>query len=157
MTLDRELEFAVGLAPAAVTCRPAGPDDGGSVLRLYEEWGYGGGIAAGDVLRVLDAGSCVVGVVRLTREHAHTVLRGMYVSPAWRGRGLGRLLLRDSVAQLGGDAYCLPYAHLEGFCRQAGFESCPDTDAPAFLRDRVAAYRWTGKSYLIMRRKHIRD
>ncbi|WP_051229309.1 GNAT family N-acetyltransferase [Paludibacterium yongneupense] len=151
MTLDREDAVATSVL-ADFTCRPARPDDFASVVRLYEEWGYGGRVEADDVMTVLEAGARVIGVVRLACDHDCTVLRGMYICPAWRGRGLGRQLLLQAVAGVSRDIYCLPYAHLEAFYRQAGFEICSEGEAPAFLRERVAAYRWTGKSYLIMHR-----
>lgn len=135
------------------TIRVARPEEHARVLRTYEAWGYGGGVQPDDRVYLAEAGGELVGIVRRTREHGVAMLRGMQVAPEWRGRGVGRRLLRALVAELGAEeCFCVPYTHLVAFYGAAGFEKIPEENAPPFLRYRIAGYRTRGLDVLIMRR-----
>jgi GNAT superfamily N-acetyltransferase len=135
------------------TIRIARPEEHARALATYEAWGYGGGVQPDDVVYLAETGGELVGIVRRTREHEVTMLRGMQVAPEWRGRGIGRQLLRALVADLGTDeCLCVPYTHLTSFYGAAGFVEIPEENAPPFLRYRVAGYRTRGLSVLVMRR-----
>lgn len=135
------------------TIRIARAEEHARVLQTYEAWGYGGGVQPEDRVYLAEAGGELVGIVRRTREHEVTMLRGMQVAPEWRGRGIGGRLLRALVAELGTEeCTCIPYAHLTGFYGAAGFAEIPEEAAPPFLRYRLAGYRTRGLSVLVMRR-----
>lgn len=133
--------------------RIARPDEHARVLQTYEAWGYGGGVQPDDRVYIAEVGGELAGVVRRTREHGVTMLRGMQVAPERRGRGIGWRLLQALVAELGGDeCFCVPYTHLTGFYGSVGFAEIPDENTPPFLRDRLAGYRARGLNVLVMRR-----
>lgn len=135
------------------TIRIARPEEYAHVLQTYEAWGYGGGVQPDDVVYLAESGGELAGIVRRTREHGVTMLRGMQVAPEWRGRGIGRQLLRALVAELGGEeCLCVPYTHLTGFYGAAGFVEMPEEAVPPFLRYRLAGYLTRGLSVLVMRR-----
>ena len=135
------------------TIRLARPDELDRVRQTYEAWGYGGGVQPEDVVYLAEAEGELAGIVRRTREHEVTMLRGMQVAAAWRGRGVGRRLLRALVADLAGEeCFCVPYTHLTGFYGSEGFVEIGDEYAPPFLRPRIAGYRTRGLSVLVMRR-----
>lgn len=135
------------------TIRIARPEEHARVLATYEAWGYGGGVQPEDRVYLAESGGELVGIVRRTREHEVTMLRGMQVAPEWRGRGVGRELLRALVAELGAEeCICVPYTHLTDFYGAAGFVEMPEEAVPPFLRYRLAGYRTRGLSVLVMRR-----
>lgn len=136
-----------------ITIRIARPGEHARALAAYEAWGYGGGVQPEDAVYLAEADGELAGVVRRTREHGVTMLRGMQVAPEWRGRGVGTRLLDALVAGLGAEpCYCVPYTHLTGFYAAAGFREIAEEAAPPFLRYRLAGYRTRGLSVLIMRR-----
>jgi GNAT superfamily N-acetyltransferase len=139
---------------AGVTIRAAAPEEYERARAAYSTWGYDGGVAPDDVVYLAQHGTDLVGLVRRTREHGVTMLRGMQVAPAWRRRRIGSRLLRTFVEDLHGEeCYCVPYTHLISFYGAAGFGAVREDAAPAFLRERLAAYRGRGLDVLIMRRR----
>jgi GNAT superfamily N-acetyltransferase len=122
------------------------------VVELYREWGYRAGVQPEDRLVVAEYERRVVGVVRLTREHGHTMLRGMRVQPGHQRRGVGSRMLRVFEQQLDSECYCVPYAHLLGFYGQIGFREIARNDAPLFLAERARSYEAEGLKVAIMRR-----
>lgn len=133
--------------------RIARPEEYARVLQTYEAWGYGGGVQLDDRVYIAEVGGELAGIVRRTREHEVTMLRGMQVAPERRGRGIGWRLLQALVAELGGEeCFCVPYTHLTGFYGSVGFVEIAEENTPPFLRYRVAGYRTRGLSVLVMRR-----
>lgn len=131
----------------------AAPGDLASVANLYAAAGYGAPVDPADTVIVAKLPGRVVGAVRLCPEHGVTVLRGMQVEPALQRQGLGGRLLAACLPRLAGrQAFCLPYAHLEGFYGAAGFETVGPQALPAFLADRLAGYRAGGQDVIAMRR-----
>jgi predicted N-acetyltransferase YhbS len=127
--------------------------DHGALNQLYLAWGYRGGIAPADVVYVATLDGRAVGLVRRTSEEGVLMLRGMQVDPNCRRQGIGTLLLRALVAALpAGECYCIPFDHLARFYSQGGFETIDESEAPAFLRQRISRYRAQGHFVLIMRR-----
>jgi predicted N-acetyltransferase YhbS len=123
-----------------------------AVEAIYREWRYRGGVQPEDGLVVADDGGRVVGIVRLTREHGCTMLRGMRVQPEYQRGGIGTRMLRLFVQQVDDECYCVPYAHLLGFYGQGGFCALARADAPLFLAERVRTYEGEGLEVAIMRR-----
>jgi predicted N-acetyltransferase YhbS len=151
--LTAECKANVRALSAVVTVRTAAAEEYDRVRSAYATWGYAGGVSAEDVVYVAERGTDLVGVVRRTREHAVTMLRGMRVADAWQRRRIGTRLLAAFVADLGReDCYCVPYSHLITFYGRAGFGAVRDEVAPPFLRKRLAEYRRRGLDVLVMRR-----
>ncbi|GGY21469.1 GNAT family N-acetyltransferase [Paludibacterium paludis] len=135
-----------------VAVRRAGHEDFPSVVRLYEEWGYGGTYTPSDMIWLAEAGAGPVGVVRLVHEEGTVVLRGMFVTAAWRNNGIAGRLLEAATRELDEPCWCIPFAYLEPFYARFGFVAATETEAPSFLVERLGRYRWTGRDYRIMRR-----
>lgn len=126
------------------------------VRAFYLASGHSGLLEPGDRVLIAEAGAEIVAAVRLCVEDRVQVLRTMRVRPGWQRRGIGRLLLRRFVTLLGaGDCFCIPYAHLDGFYGQIGFEAVPPDDLPPHLARRLAQYRAErpGVAVIAMRRK----
>src|SRR5262245_46079982 len=135
-----------------VEVRLAMPADLPAVAELYREWGYRSAAQPSDVLVVAERAGRLVGVVRMVHERGYTLLRGMRVQPELQRGGVGTRMLQLFVSQLSGDCYCIPYPHLFGFYGQVGFREISEESAPAFLVERVRAYRTEGRDYAIMYR-----
>jgi predicted N-acetyltransferase YhbS len=135
-----------------VVVRLGAPRDLAAVEAIYREWRYRGGVQPEDGLVVADDGGRVVGVVRLTREHGCTMLRGMRLQPGYQRGGIGTRMLRLFVQQLDDECFCVPYAHLLDFYGQVGFRVVARADAPLFLAERARTYEAEGLEVAIMRR-----
>lgn len=136
-----------------LSVRIAAPDELERVRTTYAAWGYGGGADSADTIFVAKGAGELQGLVRLTREHGTTMLRGMQVALDARRQGVGTRLLETFVAQLGGqECYCIPYSHLIAFYGSQGFEVQPPELAPGFLSERLAEYRARGLDVVLMRR-----
>ena len=121
--------------------------------RAYVEWGYHGGILDTDVVYVARIGGRPVGIVRRAEESGVTMLRGMFLAPEFRRRGMGTQLLRAFVADMPvADCHCIPFSHLVGFYSQGGFTTLDESRAEAFLRERLRVYRAEGHDVILMRR-----
>jgi N-acetylglutamate synthase-like GNAT family acetyltransferase len=93
----------------------------------------------------------VVGAVRLCQEKGKLVLRGMYVSEAKRGSGIGTALLRAASDEISHrECWCIPYTYLTQLYGRAGFEEAPKYAEPRFLLDRLARYSRKGKSVVLL-------
>lgn len=82
---------------------------------------------ASDFLAVAEIDGVAAGLGRLS-EVAPGIgeLGGMYVFPEHRGAGIARWLIQFLISESDfGTLYCLPFAHLEGLYRSAGFRPCP--------------------------------
>ena len=140
--------------------RVASLDELPRLAEHYAAWGYRGGIAPADVAFVAEAeDGAPVGIVRQTVEHGVVMLRGMYVAPDARGRGIGSALLRAFVHHLereprlrGEACWGIPFAHLERFYARGDFAFVPADSAPSFLRERVRRYMAEGHRVAVMRR-----
>jgi GNAT superfamily N-acetyltransferase len=139
--------------PCEVTLRVASASDYRRIEASYAAWGYRGGVLPQDIVYVAEQECDAVAAVRRTREHGFVLLRGMYVAPERQRRGIGSRLLDFFVSHLDRSVcYCVPYVHLRAFYGRAGFVPLDHTLAPAFLRERLVAYRARGLDVLVMRR-----
>ncbi len=130
----------------------AGPQDGDAVAGLYAEAGYGAGVQPDDTVIVATIEAMLVGVVRLCPEEGVVVLRGMQVRAEYQRQGIGARMLAACLPHLiGMEAFCLPYSHLERFYAAAGFVRAQDASLPAFLAQRLGAYRARGQDVIAMR------
>jgi GNAT superfamily N-acetyltransferase len=139
------------MSPIRVRISP--PNDFEQLDVLYRVWGYQGGIAAADIVYVAEEGKRPIGLVRRTLEEGRVLLRGMRVDPAYQRQGVGSRLLDAFVADLShAECYCIPYRHLTSFYQRGGFAVIDESEAPAFLVQRIQRYREQGLDVLIMRR-----
>src|SRR6185295_15892480 len=96
-----------GVCPGAsrgkvsVTVRLGTADDLPHVADLYTEWGYRSAAHPGDTLVVAEHDHRLVGVVRLTVEYGHRMLRGMRVQPAYQRTGVGTQMLQLAAKHIG--------------------------------------------------------
>jgi GNAT superfamily N-acetyltransferase len=148
-----------------VVLRQVGPQGPTSLVRvaassehdvltaLYRTWGYRAGIAPDSIVYAATLDGQTVGLVRRTIEEGVTMLRGMFIHPEFRRRGVGAELLAGFVADLPDvDCLCVPFTHLVSFYGRGGFAVIPETSAPDFLRARLGLYRAEGHEMLVMRR-----
>lgn len=114
--------------------------------------GYGSLGAPDDEVVLATIEGHIVGAVRLAREDAVLVLRGVQVDEHWRGRGLGRRLL-DMVARHLEDetSWVIAYQHLERFYANAGWVRVDDP--PPLLAARVARFREHGDDVFVAARR----
>lgn len=137
----------------SVSVRLGAADDLPQVAELYREWGYRSAAAPTDTLVVAEHDHRIVGVVRLTVEFGHRMLRGMRVQPAYQRTGVGTLMLELASRHIGArDCFGIPYTHLLPFYAKFGFAEIAPADAPAFLVERSESYRAEGLNVIIIRR-----
>ena len=137
----------------SVSVRLGTPDDLPHVAELYREWGYRSAAEPADTLIVAEHDRRIVGVVRLTIEHGHRLLRGMRVQPAYQRTGVGTQMLELATKHIGArDCYGIPYAHLLPFYARIGFVEIEPGQAPPFLVERAESYRAEGLTVAIIRR-----
>ena len=131
----------------------AGSQDGEAIAALYAEAGYGAAVQADDTVIVARNEAMLVGVLRLCPEEGVMVLRGMQVRLEYQRQGVGARMLAACLPHLAGtEAFCLPYAHLDGFYAAAGFARAENPALPGFLARRLDAYRARGQDVIAMRR-----
>jgi N-acetylglutamate synthase-like GNAT family acetyltransferase len=124
-----------------------------AVKSFYSSVGYGGGVGDQDQVLICRQGRVVVAAVKLSPEGGTLVLRGMYVSAALRGQGIGARLLERISEKIGSSrCWCIPYTHLERFYSGIGFSTVESGEAPNFLKARLAGYVAAGHAVLIMSR-----
>lgn len=110
---------------------------------FYRSVGYSVPISPTDTTVIaLNENNQIVGIGRLAHENQALVLRGMQVSPAFQRQGVGQELLDTLQAFIGPDlCWCIPHAHLEKFYNKVGFKRVDETQAPAFLQERIRQTR----------------
>lgn len=97
--------------------------------------------------------SKIIGVVRLTIEHGHRVLRGMQVDPNFQRQRLGTKMLQELERHMGShECFCLPHGWLEGFYGQIGFKKISEELAPPHLRERLLENRKKRPQLIVMKR-----
>jgi N-acetylglutamate synthase-like GNAT family acetyltransferase len=95
----------------------------------------------------------VVAVAKLALEEDVLVLRGVQITEAWRGHGIGKRLLAVVASHLTEPCFVIPYGHLERFYAAAGFHRI-ESGIPPFLADRCAKYRSKGDDVFVALRSH---
>lgn len=136
-----------------ITIRQATQLEFDAVRSFYGKCGYGGGLDESD--RVLIAGleTEMIGAVRLCPGDRYFTLRGMQVLPPFQRQKIGTKLLLQCAKQLVNQpCYCIPWAHLRSFYRQAGFQEIESIAAPPELRERFEQYQARGVGVILMGR-----
>ena len=137
----------------SVSVRLGTADDLPQVAELYREWGYRSAASGTDTLIVAEHDRRIIGVVRLTTEYGHRMLRGMRVQPAYQRTGVGTRMLELASRHIGPrECFGIPYAHLLPFYARIGFEAITPEQAPPFLVERSESYRAEGLTVAIIRR-----
>ena len=137
-----------------ISIRQADQSDFSSIKRLYQDWGYKGGLSPEDQIFVATWQEQLVGVVRISFENRYHLLRGMYVSADFQRRGIGsRLLQKTSEWLQQKQLFCVPFTGLRHFYAQIGFEEIEYIKAPDFLVDRSQHYKKDGHDVTIMCRR----
>jgi N-acetylglutamate synthase-like GNAT family acetyltransferase len=116
------------------------------------EIGYDSRVQHDDRVIVAELDGLLLGCVRLQEEEGHSVLRGMYVSPTYQKRGIGKAMLAELLQWLDGrTCYCLPYEHLETplYGRHGGFRRVDPAELPQRLRERLTEYHRKGATDII--------
>lgn len=118
---------------------------------FYESRDYGGGsIDPADFVVLAKLQGNIVGVGRLCQQQDLLWLRGMQVAPQFHRGGVGTRILQLLDKEVGPrQCCCLPYTHLVGFYRQAGFEQATQ-DLPSALAFRLASYLSRGLQVVAM-------
>ncbi len=120
------------------------------VQNFYRSSGYGGELTGDELILVAENDECVVGALRISREHGTLVLHGMTVAG---GDEVGMDLLRAAERRLRYElCYCLTYQGLLAYYAEVGFEPVPDEEVPPMLRRRMDVIRAQSPGVLAMRR-----
>jgi pimeloyl-ACP methyl ester carboxylesterase/N-acetylglutamate synthase-like GNAT family acetyltransferase len=136
-----------------VAIREATPSERERVRAFYVAMGHSGQLGLDDRLLVAERDGEILGAVRLCVEEGAQVLRTMRVRPDAQRRGLGRALLRRFVTLLAKEeCFCLPWAHLEGFYGEIGFQRIAPAALPPHLAARLAGYQRERPDAIAMRR-----
>lgn len=143
---------------AGVTVRRAGPDDLPAVTALLTAAGLP--LAdAGDWLShflLAEAAGRVVAVAGLEVHDDDGLLRSLAVVPAWRGRGLAAVLIRDlarDAAAAGVSRLYLLTEAAEGYFARHGFRRISRTEATDGVRRSVELRHACPDSAALMRRQ----
>lgn len=135
--------------------RPAAPWELNRAQALYSDWGYVGAITPGETVLLAEQAGQWLGMVRCVHEEGVLMLRGMWVAPKARGRGVGTQLLEAFVQRLEGQAcYCIPHRYLIDFYERGGFVVEQPEVTPLLLKERLASYRLDGDVVLMRRRPY---
>ena len=145
-------------APEGVRLRPAGPSDLPGVEALLSSSGLplaGVSEALADFVVAEDSNGDIVGVAGLEVYERHALLRSVAVAPHWRSRGLGRLLVDQTIAKA--EARGLESIHLltttaDRYFPSFGFTTIPREEVPACLRAADEFVRACPASATVMRR-----
>lgn len=118
---------------------------------FYDSRGYGGAaITSSDFVVLAKQSDEIVGAGRLCQEGPLLWLRGMQVDPRFQRSGVGTRILHLLDREIGSRwCCCLPYSHLIGFYRHAGFEHVTE-NLPLALGNRLAAYLARGLEVVAM-------
>lgn len=138
-----------------VVVAQASAPDIGRVRRFYRGFELEVDPSPSDVVLVarLPDSETILGAVWLDRSFASTVLRKMQVKDDYRGRRIGKSLLRAAAATLDGeDCWCIPWTHLSGFYEAADFTETSVELAPLFLQNRLREYQGRGLDVVVMQR-----
>ena len=100
-------------------------------------------------------GEAIIGSVRYCVEEGSSMFRSLLIDRAARSRGIGKLLVKACTKYMQeaavSVAYCIPYAHLEGYYTALGFKRVDGGLVPEFLQLRIREYRASGSNVICMR------
>ncbi|MEW5853819.1 MAG: GNAT family N-acetyltransferase [Myxococcota bacterium] len=127
--------------------RPARPDEIPWVNEHYREVDFVESRPERELIAIAEVEGERAGLGRLVSvDDENTELGGMLVLPAFRGRGIAAALVRFLLEHARGrTVWCIPFAHLSAFYREAsGFVPVADAAAPPAVREK---FRWCQAHY----------
>ncbi|KZY68220.1 hypothetical protein A3742_12215 [Oleiphilus sp. HI0071] len=94
--------------------------------------------------------------LRITPYGEARLLRGVFVAPSYRGRGLGSDLIRYALehSELN-EVWTFPYMHLTALYETLNFLPEAVEDAPETIRHAFKTYSDQGKQISLMRWQHL--
>jgi len=92
----------------------------------------------------------ILAAVRLVPAEGYYWLRSLYVDKSLRGKRIGSQLLDYVNTHVHSTIHCFPYAHLEHFYTQSGYQFSDINDAPLPLKQLYERYNQKGDGVLFM-------
>jgi N-acetylglutamate synthase-like GNAT family acetyltransferase len=99
---------------------------------------------------VRDEHGVIIGCGYIRDHSAFKLLTGVAVAPAYRGRGVARLLLQLLAGRLDHDTYTFPYEHLLSFYASFGFKQFDAERQPLSVKNCYQRYRNQGREIEMM-------
>jgi N-acetylglutamate synthase-like GNAT family acetyltransferase len=123
----------------------SGPDTISKIKPVYQEFFGRSNVGEDDIFFIAESNDLVIGIVRFCVEESTPLLRSMLVVPNYRGKGIGRDILKMFEKYLMENkiskTWCIPFKKLEKLYSEIGFISHPTKDAPLFLQERLKEYQ----------------
>ncbi len=118
---------------------------------FYVEQGYHSDWSKVEMAFVAMENNKIIASVKVERSHGFSILRGMYISREFQGRKIGTKLIKYIEPILNETiSYCMPFAHLDTFYSQVGFEKVNLNLYPKYLRKRYIGYQESGYNIIPM-------
>jgi len=142
-------------ADTAVAVRPARAEDLGAVVSLLESASLpAAGVADWfSTFVVADAGGKVVGAAGLELYDSGALLRSVVVAPAWKGRGLGSVLV-ETVLAAAADRSLTPVFLLtttaDGWFPRHGFHRITRAEVPADVKTSIEFRELCAETAIVM-------
>ena len=120
---------------------------------FYTEQGYHSDWSNIERAFVATDNNNIVGGVKVESSNGVSILRGMYISSNFQGNKLGTQLIKYIEPILNETiSYCMPFAHLERFYAQIGFNKVNLNLYPGYLLQRYIGYENQGYKIIPMMR-----
>ncbi|MGF1718176.1 GNAT family N-acetyltransferase [Photobacterium chitinilyticum] len=122
--------------------------------QFYREQGYHSGWSHVERAFIATTNSEIIGSVKVEVRDGVSILRGMYITKEYQGKGLGTSFIKYIEPILNETvSYCMPFSHLSEFYGQVGFKSINPDGFPDFLAQRYQGYENRGYQIIAMRRE----
>jgi N-acetylglutamate synthase-like GNAT family acetyltransferase len=109
---------------------------------FYAQFDYRGTVSRDDIIVAATDEERLIGIARLCSEENVSVLRGMYILPAYQRQGVGTRMLHQFDKLIGKkECWSIALAYLENFYGQIGFRFIEERKAPPHLLARIESYR----------------
>ena len=121
---------------------------------FYREQGYHSGWSNAERAFIATNNDEIVGSVKVETCNEVSILRGMYITKEYQGKGLGTAFINHIEPILNETvSYCIPFSHLGKFYGQIGFQSINPDSFPMSLVQRYRGYEKHGYKIIAMRRE----
>ncbi len=93
----------------------------------------------------------LVGCLRLAPCDTERLLRGVFISPSFRGMGLGRKLIQHALSNARfKTVWTFPYSHLTLFYKALGFSEQNVAQTPSAIEAALLSYQKQGRDICVM-------